>query len=323
LRFLQETINLPPFPTGADAMHDLNDLYYFHAVVTYQGFSAASRHIGVPKGTLSKRIARLEERLKVRLLERSTRKIRTTDVGQSFYEHCQTMLAGAEAAETVVAQAHAEPNGIVRLSCPQGLIQSLIEEVLPAFMKTYPKVRVHMQVFDRRADLIEDRLDVAIRVRSRPDMTDASLIMRPLGQNHLVMAVSPAVHAACKRGLTIDELTEVPTLSTGGETDEVRWELTGPNDETRVITLRPRLMCSNFDMLLAAARQGLGVAQLPVHICRRSIAKGELVHVLPEWRSPYGTIQAVFSHRKGLVPSVRALIDFLAQAIPCKLSVET
>ncbi|MGQ4878628.1 LysR family transcriptional regulator [Billgrantia sp. LNSP4103-1] len=303
-------------------MHDLNDLYYFHAVVTYHGFSAASRHIGVPKGTLSKRIARLEERLKVRLLERSTRKIRTTDVGHAFYEHCQTVLAGAEAAETVAAQAYAEPNGVVRLSCPQGLIQNLIEEVLPAFMKTYPKVRVHMQVFDRRADLIEDRLDIAIRVRSKPDMADSSLIMRPLGQNHLVMAVSPAVHAACKRGLTIDELAQVPTLSMGSDTDEVRWELTGPNDETRVINLRPRLMCSNFDMLLAAACQGLGVAQLPIHICRRSFAKGELVHVLPDWRSPFGTIQAVFSSRKGLVPAVRALIDFLAQAVPCKLSVD-
>lgn len=303
-------------------MHDLNDLYYFHAVVTYQGFSAASRHIGVPKGTLSKRVARLEERLQVRLLERSTRKIRTTDVGHAFYEHCQTVLTGAEAAETVAAQAYAEPNGVVRLSCPQGLIQNLIEEVLPAFMKTYPKVRVHLQVFDRRADLIEDRLDIAIRVRSKPDMADASLVMRPLGQNHLVMAVSPAVHAACKRGLTINELAQVPTLSMGSDTDEVRWELLGPNDETRTIALHPRLICSNFDMLLAAACQGLGVALLPIHICRVSFAKGELVHVLPEWRSPFGTIQAVFASRKGLVPAVRALIDFLAQAIPCKLSVE-
>lgn len=302
-------------------MHDLNDFFYFHAVVTYQGFSAASRHIGVPKGTLSKRVARLEKRLQVRLLERSTRSVRTTEVGQAFYEHCEVMLASAEAAETVVAQAHAEPNGIVRLSCPQGLIQSLVEEILPAFMQAYPKVRVQLRMFERRAELIEDRLDIALRVRTRPDLADASFIMRPLGPSHMVLAVSPSVHAACEQSLTIDSLASVPTLSMAEETDEVRWELTGPGDETRSVTLRPRMMCSNFGVLLAAAQEGLGVALLPVHICRSSFATGELIHVLPEWRSPYGTIQAIFSTRKGLVPAVRALIEFLAQEIPCKLSV--
>ncbi|MBB3331259.1 DNA-binding transcriptional LysR family regulator [Halomonas campaniensis] len=301
-------------------MHDLNDYFYFHAVVTHRGFSAASRHIGVPKGTLSKRVTRLEERLQLRLLERSTRKVRPTEVGQAFYEHCETMLAGVEAAETVAAQAQAEPNGIVRLSCPQGLIHNLIRDILPAFMKRYPRVRVHMQVFERRADLIEDRLDIAIRVRTRPDMADASLVMRPLGQSQLVLAASPAMQAEHELPTTIDQLTEVPALSMAEESDMAHWELHGPDDETRIFDLRPRLMCSNFDMLLAAAREGLGVALLPNNICQPGLDSGELIRVLPEWRTPYGTIQAVFASRRGLVPAVRALIDFLAEAIPCKLS---
>lgn len=304
-------------------MRDLNDFYYFHAIVTYQGFSAASRHIGVPKGTLSKRVTRLEERLQVRLLERSTRQVRPTEVGHAFYEHCEAMLTSAEAAETVIARAQAEPNGIVRLNCPQGLIQNLIEEVLPRFLQTYPKVRVHLRSLERRAELIEDRLDITIRVRSQPDPADASFVMRPLGQSYFILAMSPALQASCKQPLTLDSLAKVPTLSMAEETDEIDWELTGPGDEARVVTLRPRMMCSNFGMLLATAREGLGVALLPEHICRPSIAAGELLHVLPEWRSPYGTIQAIFSSRKGLVPAVRALIEFLAEEVPAKLSINT
>lgn len=299
-------------------MYDLNDLYYFHAVVTYHGFSAASRQIGVPKGTLSKRVARLEERLQVRLLERSTRKLRTTSVGQAFYEQCQAVLAGAEAAEAVAAQAHAEPNGMVRVSCPQGLIQNLIEEILPAFMQTYPKVRVHLKVFNRRADLIEDRVDIALRARTRVDTADSSLIVRPLGPSHLVLAVSPTLAARCGEPLTIERLSEVPTLSMADDAEEIRWELVGPGGEMRLIPLQPRMLCGNFDMLLAAARQGLGVALLPTHVCRPSFDSGELVQVLPDWHTPYGTIQAVFSSRKGLVPAVRALIDFLAEEVPAR-----
>lgn len=300
------------------AMQDLNDLYYFHAVVTYQGFSAASRQIGVPKGTLSKRIARLEERLQVRLLVRSIRKLRTTEVGQAFFEHCQAVLAGVEAAEAAVAHARAEPNGMVRVSCQQGLIQNLIEEILPTFMRTYPKVQVHLKVLNRRADLIEDRVDIALRVRRKDDSADASLIVRPLGPSHLVLAVSPRLAERWREPLTVENLAEVPTLSMADETGEAHWELVGPDGETRVIPLQPRMLCSNFDMLLAAARQDLGVALLPMHICRPSFESGELLHALPDWHTPYGTIQAVFSSRKGLVPAVRALIDYLAAEVPAR-----
>ncbi|WP_416140820.1 LysR substrate-binding domain-containing protein [Halomonas sp. HK25] len=150
--------------------------------------------------------------------------------------------------------------------------------------------------------------------------SDASLVMRPLGQSQLVLAASPAMQVAYELPSSIDRLADVPTLSMAEESDLVHWELHGPNDETAVVSLRPRMMCSNFDMLLAAAREGLGVALLPNNICQPGLDSGELVQVLPEWRSPYGTIQAVFTSRRGLVPAVRALIEFLAEAIPCKLS---
>ena len=300
-------------------MRDLNDFYYFYAVVFHEGFSAASRKIGVPKGTLSKAVARLEDRLQVRLLERSTRRLRMTDVGRMFYQQCETMLTSADAAEAVVARAFAEPRGIVRVSCHQALLQDLISSVLPAFIKAFPKVRVQVKVLNRRADLIEDEIDVALRARTALE-GDASLIVRTLGRSRLVLAMSPALKEACGELVTVERLAELPTVSMVEEGDEDIWELVGPAGETRSIRHQPRLMCSNVDLLRAAAIDGIGVALLPEHTCRSAFISGELVRVLPAWNTHFGLVHAVFSSRKGLVPAVRALIDHLALEIPKLLS---
>jgi DNA-binding transcriptional LysR family regulator len=148
-------------------MNDLNDLYFFHTVVSCDGFAAAARRIGVPKSTLSKHVAQLEDRLQVRLLERTTRRLRTTEVGREVFEHCQSMLAEAEAVEAVVTHSRAEPKGLVRVSCPPGLLQSMMITLLPGFLKRYPKVCLQLKVFHRPADLIEDRVDIALRGRTQ------------------------------------------------------------------------------------------------------------------------------------------------------------
>lgn len=299
-------------------MKDLNDFYLFHAVATHQGFSAASRIIGVPKGTLSKSVARLEDRLQVRLLERTTRKLRMTEVGRAFYEQCQVILAGVEAAEAAAAQAYAEPNGMVRVSCPQGLIQSLFAELLPGFMNVYPKVRIQVKVINRPADLVDDAIDIALRARASTS-EDSSLIVRKLAREKLVLAMSPVLRDTCGSLLSIEHLSDAPTLSMSETSDEDIWPVVGPNGETRKIHHTPRLLCSNFDLLHAAALDGVGIAFLPEHIARPSFLAGSLLHVLPEWHSPFGTIEAVFPSRKGMVPAVRALIDYLVIEVPRRI----
>lgn len=296
-------------------MQDLNDLYFFHAVATHQGFSAATRATGVPKATLSKRVAQLEDRLGVRLLERTTRRLRLTDVGRAFYEECEAMLAGAEAAEAVAARAQVEPNGMVRVSCPQGMLQDLVIDILPGFLRRHPKVRVQLKILNRAADLVEDRVDVALRIRRSLD-TDPNLIVRAMGRTRLVLVASPALLEEVGSEVTLERLTELPTLSMNDERDEVTWELVGPEGGTRNLLHRPRLMCTSFDVLRTTALAGVGVALLPEHVGRDAIASGGLVHLLPEWHTPYGIIHAVFSSRKGLVPAVRALIDHLAAEVP-------
>jgi DNA-binding transcriptional LysR family regulator len=298
-------------------MQDLNDFRYFHAVVSHQGFTAASRVIGVPKGTLSKSVARLEDRLRVRLLERTTRKLRMTDVGRAFFEQCQGILARVEIAEGIAAQARAEPNGMVRLSCPQGLIQNLVDDILPGFLNTYPAVRVHVKVINRPADLVDDNVDVALRARSG-SYSDRNVTVRSLGRTRLVLAMSPALNANHGPEITTASLAHIPTLSMTELDDEGPWKLIGPDGQELDVVHRPRLLCSNFDLLLAAAEQGVGIALLPEHIARPSFLAGSLLHVLPEWGSSFGAIQVVYSARKGLLPAVRALIDHLSTEVPLR-----
>ena len=149
-------------------MRDLNDLSFFAAVVANEGFSAASRALGVPKSRLSRRVSALETQLGVRLLERSTRKFRVTEVGQDIYRHARAALSEAEAIEAVAARLKSEPQGLVRVSCPLG-VERLLGAALKAFLARHPKLRVQVIVSNRRIDLIEESVDIAVRVRERLD----------------------------------------------------------------------------------------------------------------------------------------------------------
>jgi DNA-binding transcriptional LysR family regulator len=227
------------------------------------------------------------------------------------------MLAGVEAATAVAAEARVEPQGMIRLSCPQGLIQGLFAEVLPGFLLAYPNVRVQVRMFNRPVDLIDDGVDVAIRARTRLD-PDSNLIMRSLARSWLVLAMSPALLRSAGDTLQVQDLANLPTLSMEDAEDAV-WELVGPSDETVTIRHQPRLLCGNFDVLRQAAIDGVGVALLPQHICQTSFDSGELIHALPGWHTQYGLIHAVYLTRKGLLPAVRALIDYLALEFPKRL----
>src|SRR6478735_6979604 len=151
------------FPEGGLA--DLNDLRFFAAVVEHGGFSAASRALGVPKSRLSKRVALLEERLGVRLLQRTTRRFAVTEIGERFYAHCRAALEEAQAAQDVVDELRAEPRGTVRMSCPVSLVQTIVAHVLPDFLAAYPKVQVRVLSSKRREDVIGAGFDLQIRVR--------------------------------------------------------------------------------------------------------------------------------------------------------------
>lgn len=295
-------------------MQDLNDLYYFSAVVDHGGFAAAERALGIPKSRLSRRISQLENELGVRLLQRSTRRFAVTDVGQSVHRHAQSMLAEAQAAREVVDRLSAEPRGVVRASMPVGLAQREMPVLLPEFLAKYPQVRVQLHVSNRRVDVINEGFDVAVRVRSKLD-DDGSLVMRSFGQIQELLVASPKYLDRAGRPTEPEQLQDHVTLTMNEDEARQRWELQR-NGETRRIDLKPRVSGFDFPMLMALAKGGLGITMLPETLCADAVRKGELEVVLPEWRLPQGIAHVVFASRRGLLPAVRVFIDFLAEKLP-------
>jgi DNA-binding transcriptional LysR family regulator len=294
---------------------DLNDLQFFAGVVEHGGYAAAERALGIPKSRLSRRIAQLESELGVRLLQRSTRKFAVTDIGQDVYRHAQTMIAEAQAAREAVDRVSAEPRGAVRVSCPVTLAQRMIGPLLPEFMAAHPQVNVQLLVSNRRVDVIPEGVDIALRVRTKLD-EDGELVIRRFGQIDELLVASPAYLAARGRPAHPSELGQHATLSASEDESRQRWTLHGPDGAVARVDIRPVLMTQDFTVLMAAAKAGQGIALLPESVCADAVRAGELKVVFRQWQLPQGICHAVYPSRRGVLPAVRALIDFLALKLP-------
>lgn len=292
-------------------MQDLNDLYYYVQVVDHGGFAPAGRALGMPKSKLSRRIALLEERLGTRLIQRSTRRFTVTEIGQTYYGHCKAMLVEAEAADEAIALTHAEPRGIVRMTCPVALLDARIADMLAAFLVAHPRVEIHLEETNRRVDVVGEGIDVAIRVRPLP-IEDSDLVMRVLADRGQCLVACPRLLANGIPAVPAD-LAGLPSMDLGLPQHEHVWNLIGPDGAQAAIRHRPRLITRGMLALRAAAIAGVGVVQLPSMMVRQQIERGELVHVIPGWAPRREVIHAVFASRRGLLPAVRALVDFLAE----------
>lgn len=292
--------------------NDLNDLFYFASVVDYQGFAPAGRALGIPKSKLSRRVALLEERLGVRLIQRSTRCFSVTEVGQNYYVHCKAMLVEADAAQQAIEQTRAEPCGTVRMSCPVALLHTRVGNMVAAFMADYPKVTVHLEATNRRVDIVGEGLDLAIRVRP-PPLEDSDLVLKILAQRTWYIAASPALVRTFGPVQRPEELDKYPTLDLGPARPQHQWQLTGPDGEKVEWEHRPRLVTDDMLMLRTAAIAGAGIVQLPSMMMRDNMLRGELVPLLPDWQPQGGVVHAVYPSRRGLLPAVRLLLDYFAQ----------
>lgn len=292
-------------------MQDLNDLYFFAQVVDHSGFAAAARALGMPRSRLSRRIGLLEQRLGVRLIQRSTRRFAVTEIGQEYYRHCVAMLVEAGAAQETIERARAEPQGIVRVSCPSSLLYLQVGEIVARFIAGCPKVEVHLESTNRRVDVIREGFDMAIRVRF-PPLEESDLVMKVLGESPQCLVASPGLISELSRPLVPADLSALPSLAWGPPQQEHAWRLSGPDDATARIPHRPRFVTEDMATLRLAALRGAGVVQMPSILVRKDLSEGTLMDVLPQWAPPVGIVHAVFPSRRGLLPSVRALLDFLA-----------
>jgi len=291
-------------------MHDLNDLYYFAQVVEHGGFAPAARTIHQPKSKLSRRILLLEDRLGVRLLNRSSRRFSVTEVGQEYYRHCLAMLVEAEAAEQAIAELRAEPRGVIRMACPVGLLQFQFSGLVAHFVKEHPAVDIHLKSFNRPVDLIAEGYDLAIRARF-PPLDDTGLVMRKLDDSRQCLVASPEL--ITRPVIYPADLNGLPSLDLGPARNDYQWHLESSDGQRAAVRHCPRIVTDDMATLRAGALEGLGVVQLPTLLIWPDVMAGRLVHLLPDWRPPAAIVHAVFPSRRGLLPSVRALLDFFVR----------
>jgi DNA-binding transcriptional LysR family regulator len=296
-------------------MQSLNDFYYFAKVVEHGGYAAAGRALGIPKSRLSRHVTDLETRLNVRLVNRSTRRFVVTDIGHEVYRHATAMLGEAEAAVAAVEFARAEPRGIVRLSCPVSLAQNPLAALLPEFFARHPSIRLLIHASNRRVDVLNEGFDLALRVRTRPSGEDG-LVMRSFGEARELLVASRAYLDHAGRPQRPEELAAHATLGFAPESDTQSWELTGPQGETVQVEVSPRLICHDFVVMRTAALAGTGIALLPESLVRTDLDAGHLEPVLHRWTLPQGVLHVVFKGRRGLLPAVRATLDYLAERLP-------
>lgn len=300
-------------------MQDLNDMLYFAEVVERGGFAAAGRALGIPKSRLSRRIAELESRLGVRLLQRTTRKLSLTEVGSAFLRHCQAMRDAAQAAQDTVEQVQSEPRGTVRVSCPVTLSQTVLAPLIPHFLARNPHVRLEMMVVNRPVNVVEEGIDVALRVRASLE-DSASMVVKRLDVTQQILLATPQYLARKGTPQSPQDLLEHEVLSMSAFEGVAHWRLRSDSGAEVQIQPHVRYVADDLMTLKLAVLGGVGVSNLPDYMCQQEIANGELVRVLPQWQFPPGIVHAVFSSRRGLTPAVRSFLDFLGDFMPGKSS---
>lgn len=293
-------------------MQDLNDLYFFVQSVEHGGFAPAGRALGIAKSKLSRRIALLEERLGVRLLQRSTRHFIVTEVGQRYYEHCRAMLVEANAAQQLIDEMTAEPAGVIRLTCPVGLLHFHVSSMLSEFMLLHPKVQIHLEATNRRVDVIAEGFDLALRVRPLP-LEDSELILKVLSDRGQCLVVSPSLIEHYGTPKSPADLSHFPAMSRARPEEVHSWQLSHTDGTQANIIFAPRYITTDMLTLKTAALAGVGVVQLPQLMLATELADGRLMRLLPDWEPRREVIHLVYPSRRGQLPSVRALIDFFAE----------
>lgn len=295
-------------------MQDLNDMRYFAEVVEQGSFVGAARSLDLPTSRLSRRIARLEAELGVRLLNRTTRKLSLTLPGEQYIRHCIAVREEADQAHAEISQILAEPRGPLRVSCPVTLAQSVIAPLIPNYLKRHPLVRLELEVTNRVVDLVSERVDVALRVRQNLD-DSGSAILKRLGLSHNLLVASPELLQRLGRPAQPADLERFDAAGMSAQAGRIHFSLAGPHGAQCQVVCRAACVMDDLLSLLHAIVGGVGVAVIPDYMCRKAIAQGRLESVLPEWSLPLGIVHAAYLSRRGMSPAVRSFLDYLGETL--------
>jgi DNA-binding transcriptional LysR family regulator len=286
---------------------DLNEIAVFTRVVQAGSFTAAAKLLGMPKSTVSRKVADLEERLDARLLQRTTRKLSLTDAGRMYFDHGVRIVAELEAAEAAVSSLQAKPRGLLRVTV--GPNASWLGDIVADYMTRNPEVQIELLVTGRNVDLVEERFDVGLRAGA---LADSSLVARKLGSVTWFLVAAPAYLKKHRRPRAPDDLKQHDCLLFGAGSTSVTVRL-DRGDQSAQVAIAARLRVSDFDILGAAALAGLGIALVPAFQCIEGLRAHRLERVLPDWAAPSTPMHVVYPTARHLSAKVKSFVEYLQQ----------
>ncbi len=293
-------------------LDNLPDMAVFARVVETGSFSEAARQLGLTPSAVSRQVARLEGALRLRLLERTTRKLRLTEAGAIAYARCQDMLAAARGVMALTDAYAAAPRGLVRVSMPKAIARLVVHPLMPAFLRRYPELDVQLIVTDRVVDMFEEPVDLAIRITEAPP---PGLAGRPLMQMRHLICASPAYLAAHGTPAHPRELAQHSCLYLGEDERDRHWRFQRGQEEVTV-AVRGRYVANHSEVRLEGALHSLGIASLPEFTARPALNAGTLLPVLADWEhlNLYaGMAWLLYPSNRFVAPKLRVMIDYLIE----------
>lgn len=298
---------------------DVNHLIIFKKVADTGGFSSAATALGLPKSSVSQKVSQLERDLGVRLLHRTTRRVSLTEEGERVYESASRIVAETDDIAAFASHLDEEPSGLLRVTAPPDFGLYVISDVVPAFLKRYPRISLELDLSNRIVDLINEGFDLALRATSGP-LRDSSLVAKSLGTTRLRLFGSPKLKGnALPR--SVEDLREARTIWFPRPRQQPSWQLVEDGGKTLDVALSPVLRINDFNAIKQATVAGMGVALIPEMSCLRELARRELVMLLPEWGAAHATVFAVYPSRKYMPAKTRAFIEAMQAALAPNVTV--
>lgn len=288
---------------------DLNEMAIFAHVVEAGSFTGAAKNLGLPKSTISRKITQLEERLGVRLIQRTTRSLRLTDTGNTYYNHCSRILSEIDEANLAVTQMQSTPMGTLRITAPVLFGSTVLSYLVAEFIEMYPHLNVDLMLSDQRIDLVQEGIDVAFRIGQ---LEDSSLIGRHLGDAGAILCASPDYLAQHSLPEHPDDLLQHYLIS---HPQWFTWQMAHRDGDEVNLQIKPRLIVNDFATKYTLALSGAGIAGLPLLVAAPAIRSGRLIQILPDWTFDRQPIHALYPSNRHLSAKVRSFVDFVIESI--------
>jgi DNA-binding transcriptional LysR family regulator len=288
---------------------DLNEIAAFAGVVRERSFSGAARTLGIPKSTLSERVARLEEQLGVRLVERTTRKVMTTPAGEAYFDRVVRVMAELDEASAAVAESHRALRGLIRIGCPTLFARRFLLSAIDDFMVDNPDVEFDLIAADRRFHLLEEGLDAAVTITNDLE----NVVTHRLAKTARLLVASPrylARHGVPGRPSDLSAHRCLISTSTATTSRQAHWTFVDRAGETTTIPVRGRLVVSSVELAAQSALDGTGITVSPALLCQSDIDDGRLVHVLPRWSVGANDLLLIHGPTRELPVRVTRFLEF-------------